>query len=249
MLSLIKASTTANISLPLLTVLQRTADSIQAVDESANIRVQDDTITWLSTDLLESVTIGFIEQTDTTCVWADHLECDAPIVAAAFQHLEASHSRPADTEEVASSIHDATVCLMTDATFNGLVEVTKHALKGAADSPFRSVGRFTEVLSALPAFTHELITRRGVSPDTIAEELGLGSTFRNGISAQAKTKYRSEHEFLHNGRKVLSQFHWTIGGSCNNAVCCSIHAYFDASQSRLVILHIGKHARSAGTRT
>lgn len=74
MLSLIKASTAANISLPLLTVLQRTADSIQAVDENANIRVQDDTITWLSADLLESVTIAFIEQTDTTCVWADTLK-------------------------------------------------------------------------------------------------------------------------------------------------------------------------------
>ena len=249
MLSLIKSSTTANISLPLLTVLQRTADSIQAVDESANLRVQGDCITWLSADLLESVTISFIELNDTTCVWADHLECDTPIVAAVFQHLEASLSHQADTVEEASSIHEATLRLVTDATFNSLVEVTKHALKGAAESPFRSVGRFTEVLSALPAFTQELISRRGVSPDTIAEELGLGSTFRNGISAQAKTKYRSEHEFLHNGRKVLSQFHWTVGGSCNDALCCSIHAYFDASQSRLVILHIGKHARSAGTRT
>lgn len=249
MLSLVKTSTTANISLPVLAVLQRAADSIQAVDESANLRVQDGTITWLSEGLLEAVTIGFYEQTDTTCVWADHLECDASIVAAAFQHLEASLSHQSDTEEEASSIHEATLRLVTDATFNGLVEVTKHALKGAAESPFRSVGRFAEVLSALPVFTLELITRRGVSPDTIAEELGLGSTFRNGISAQAKTKYRSEHEFLHNGRKVLSQFHWTIGGSCNDALCCSIHAYFDASQSRLVILHIGKHARSAGTRT
>lgn len=249
MLSLIKTSTTANISLPLLTVIQRAADSIQAVDENANLRVQDDTITWLSADLLESVTITFIELNDTTCVWGEHLECDAPIVAAAFLHLEASHSRPVDSEEDSATIHEATERLLADATFNGLVEVTKYALKGAAESPFRSVGRFTEVLSALPAFTHELITRRGVSPDTIAEELGLGSTFRNGISAQARTKYRSEHEFLHNGRKVLSQFHWTIGGSCNDAVCCSIHAYFDASQARLVILHIGKHARSAGTRT
>ena len=249
MLSLIKASTTANISLPLLTVLQRTADSIQAVDESANLRIHDGTITWLSSYLLENVTIAFIEQTDTTCVWADHLECDATIVSAAFQHLEASLSHQTDAEEEAASIHEATERLLTDATFNRLVEVTKHALKGAAESPFRSVGRFTEVLSALPAFTRELMTRRGISPDTIAEELGLGSTFRNGISTQAKTKYRSEHEFLHNGRKVLSQFHWTVGGSCNDALCCSIHAYFDASQSRLVILHIGKHARSAGTRT
>jgi hypothetical protein len=249
MLSLIKSSTTANISLPLLAVLQRAADSIQAVDESASLRVQDCTITWLSAGLLEAVTIDFYEQTDTTCVWADHLECDAPIVAGAFQHLKASLSHRADSEEEASTIHEATERLLTDATFNSLVEVTKHALKGAAESPFRSVGRFTEVLSALPAFTQELISRRGVSPDTIAEELGLGSTFRNGISAQAKTKYRAEHEFLHNGRKVLSQFHWTIGGSCNDALCCSIHAYFDASQSRLVILHIGKHARSAGTRT
>lgn len=249
MLSLIKSSTSATVSLPLLAVLQRTADSIQAVDESANLRVEGDTIVWLSADLLEAVNIGFLELNDTTCVWADHLECDAPIVAAAFQHLEASVSYQAETEEEAASIHEATVRLLTDATFNSLVEVTKHALKGAAESPFRSVGRFTEVLSALPAFTQELISRRGVSPDTIAEELGLGSTFRNGISAQARTKFRAEHEFLHNGRKVLSQFHWTIGGSCNDALCCSIHAYFDASQSRLVILHIGKHARSAGTRT
>lgn len=249
MLSLVNSSTTASIALPLATVIQLTADSIQAIDESANLRVQDGTLSWFSADLLESVTINFIEQTDTTCVWADHLECDASIVAAAFQHLEASLSHQAGTEEDASSIHEATLRLVTDATFNSLVEVTKHALKGAAESPFRSVGRFTEVLSALPAFTQELISRRGVSPDTIAEELGLGSTFRNGISAQAKTKYRAEHEFLHNGRKVLSQFHWTIGGSCNDALCCSIHAYFDASQSRLVILHIGKHARSAGTRT
>jgi hypothetical protein len=249
MLSLIKTSTTANISLPLLAVIQRAADSIQAVDESANLRVQDGTITWLSPDLLESVTIAFIELNDTTCVWADHLECDAPIVAAAFHNLEASLSHPADAVEDSASIFEATERLLADTTFNGLVEVTKHALKGAAESPFRSVGRFAEVLSALPAFTQELITRRGVSPDTIAEELGLGSTFRNGISAQAKTKYRSEHEFLHNGRKVLSQFHWTLGGSCNNALCCSIHAYFDAAQSRLVILHIGNHARSAGSRT
>lgn len=249
MLALVKSSTTANISLPLLAVIQRTADSIQTIDEAANLRVQDCTITWLSPELLESVTIAFIELNDTTCVWADHLECDAPIVAAAFQHLEASLSNRADAVEDSASIFEATERLLADATFNGLVEVTKHALKGAAESPFRSVGRFTEVLSALPAFTQELITRRGVSPDTIAEELGLGSTFRNGISAQAKTKYRSEHEFLHNGRKVLSQFHWTVGGSCNDALCCSIHAYFDASQSRLIILHIGKHARSAGTRT
>lgn len=249
MLSLIKSSTSATVSLPLLAVLQRTADSIQAVDESANLRVEGDTIVWLSADLLEAVNIGFLELNDTTCVWADHLECDARIVAAVFQHLEASLSHQSDSEEEASSIHEATLRLVTDATFNGLVEVTKHALKGAAESPFRSVGRFTEVLSALPAFTQELISRRGVSPDTIAEELGLGSTFRNGISAQAKTKYRSEHEFLHNGCKVLSQFHWTVGGSCNNALCCSIHAYFDATQSRLVILHIGNHARSAGTRT
>lgn len=249
MLSLIKSSTSATVSLPLLAVIQRTANSIHAVDVCASLRVQDGTITWLSSELLEAVTIGFYEQTDTTCVWADHLECDASIVAATFQHLEASLSHQADTEEEASSIHEATLRLVTDATFNGLVEVTKHALKGAADSPFRSVGRFTEVLSALPAFTQGLISRRGVSPDTIAEELGLGSTFRNGISAQAKTKYRSEHEFLHNGRKVLSQFHWTVGGSCNDALCCSIHAYFDSTQSRLVILHIGKHARSAGTRT
>ncbi len=249
MLSLIKSSTTTNIALPQLTVIQRAADSIQAVDEAAYLRVEDGTLTWSGDSLLEAVTICFYEQTDTTCVWADHLECDASIVAAAFQHLEASLSHQADTEEVASSIHDATLRLLATSTFNGLVEVTKHALKGAADSPFRSVGRFAEVLSALPAFTNELITRHGVAPDTIAEELGLGSTFRNGISTQAKTKYRSEHEFLHNGRKVLSQFHWTIGGSCNDAVCCSIHAYFDASQSRLVVLHIGKHARSAGTRT
>jgi hypothetical protein len=249
MLSLVKSSTTANISLPLLTVIQRAADSIQAIDEAANLRVQDCTITWLSPDLLESVVIDFIEMNDTTCVWASHLECDAKIVAAAFQHLEASLSHPVDTEEDSASIYEATERLLADTTFNGLVEVTKHALKGAADSPFRSVGRFTEVLSSLPAFTQELISRRGVSPDTIAEELGLGSTFRNGISAQAKTKFRSEHEFLHNGRKVLSQFHWTLGGSCNNALCCSIHAYFDAAQSRLVILHIGNHARSAGSRT
>jgi hypothetical protein len=249
MLSVIKSSTTANISLPLLAVIQRTADSIQAIDEAANLRVQDCTITWLSPELLESVSITFIELNDTTCVWAEHLECDAPNVAAAFQHLESSLSNPADAVEDSATIHEATERLLADATFNGLVEVTKHALKGAAESPFRSVGRFAEVLSALPVFTQELITRRGVSPDTIAEELGLGSTFRNGISAQAKTKYRAEHEFLHNGRKVLSQFHWTIGGSCNNALCCSIHAYFDSTQSRLVILHIGKHARSAGTRT
>lgn len=249
MLSLVKTSTSANISLPLPTVLQRAADSIQAVDESARLRVQDDSITWLSSELLEAVSIGFYEQTETTCIWADHLECDAPIVSAAFRHLESSLSQQAYTEEEASTIHEATQRLLKDATFNSLVEITKHALKGAAESPFRSIGRFTEVLSTLPAFTQELISRRGVSPDTIAEELGLGSTFRKGISSQAKTKYRSEHEFLHNGRKILSQFHWTLGGSCNDALCCSIHAYFDASQSRLVILHIGKHARSASTRT
>jgi len=249
MLSLIKTSTTASISMPVLAVIQRAADSIQAVDESATLRVQDGTITWLSQGLLEAVTIGFIEQTDTTCVWAEHLECNSSIVAAAVKHLEASFSHQAEAEEEAANIHEATLRLLGDATFSSLVEVTKYALKGAAESPFRSVGRFAEVLSALPAFAQELISRRGVPPDTIAEELGLGSTFRNGISAQAKTKYRSEHEFLHNGRKILSQFHWTLGGSCNDALCCSIHAYFDSSQSRLVILHIGKHARSAGTRT
>ena len=249
MLDLTSTSSTVCICLPPAAVIQRTADSIQAIDEAANLRVEDGTLTWSSGSLLENVTIDFLELNDTTCVWAQYLECDAAIVAAAINHLQASLHAEASDEVEADNILEATERFLSSSQFNNLVEVTKHALKGAAESPFRSVGRFTEVLSALPAFTHGLITRRGVPPDTIAEELGLGSTFRNGISTQAKTKYRAGHEFLHNGCKVLSQFHWTIGGSCNDALCCSIHAYFDASQSRLVILHIGKHAASAGTRT
>lgn len=251
MLSLIKSSTTANISLPLLTVLQRTADSIQAVDESANLRVQDGTITWLSAGLLEAVTIGFYEQTDTTCVWADHLECDSPIVAAAFRHLKANLTTEAGVEAEATSILEATELLLADATFNEFVEVTKSALKGAADSPYRSVKRFTEVMSKLPALAHGLRTRKGVSPDTLAEECGLGAVFRDGISWQAKTKFKSEHEFRHDGRLILSKYHVTLSGGagCNDAAVMSIHLAWDAKKSRLIVLMIGRHTRSVGTRT
>jgi hypothetical protein len=251
MLSLIQASTTTNISLPMLTVVQRAADSIQAVDESANLRVQDGTITWLSADLLESVTISFIELNDTTCVWADHLECDAPIVAAAFQHLEASLSHPVVPEEEASSIHQATVRLMADETFNDFVEVSKFALKGAADSPYRSVKRYTEVMSKLPTLAYGLRTRKGVSPDTLAEECGLGAVFRDGISWQAKTKFKGDHEFRHDDRLILSQYHVTLSGGagCNDAAVMSIHLAWDAKKCRLIVLMIGRHTRSVGTRT
>ena len=251
MLSLVKTSTTANISLPLLTVLQRASDSIQAVDENANLRVQADSITWLSSELLEAVTIGFYEQTDTTCVWADHLECDAPIVAAAFHHLQASLHAEAGAEEEAASILEATERLLTDATFNEFVEVTKSALKGAADSPYRSVKRFTEVMSKLPALAHGLRTRKGVSPDTLAEECGLGAVFRDGISWQAKTKFKSEHELRHDGRLILSKYHVTLSGGagCNDAAVMSIHLAWDAKKSRLIVLMIGRHTRSVGTRT
>ena len=251
MLSLIKSSTSANISLPLLAVIQRTADSIQAVDESANLRVQDGTITWLSPDLLESVTIAFIELNDTTCIWADHLECDAPIVAAAFNHLQASLHAEASAEEEAASIVEATERLLTDATFNEFVEVTKSALKGAADSPYRSVKRYTEVMSKLPALAYGLRTRKGVSPDTLAEECGLGAVFRDGISWQAKTKFKGDHEFRHDDRLILSQYHVTLSGGagCNDAAVMSIHLAWDAKKSRLIVLMIGRHTRSVGTRT
>lgn len=251
MLSLIKSSTSATVSLPLLAVIQRTANSIHAVDECASLRVQDGTITWLSSELLEAVTIGFYEQTDTTCVWADHLECDASIVAAAFQHLEASLSHQADTEEEATSIHEATQRLLTDATFNEYVEVSKHALKGAADSPYRSVKRYTEIMSKLPALAYGLRNRKGVSPDTLAEECGLGAVFRDGISWQAKTKFKSDHEFRHDGRLILSQYHVTLSGGagCNDAAVMSIHLAWDANKARLIVLMIGRHTSSVGTRT
>lgn len=251
MLSLIKASTTANIALPPAALIQCAADSIQAIDEAANLRIEEGTLTWSSDSLLESVAIDFLEMNDTTCVWAAHLECDAPIVAAAFNHLQASLHAEAGAEEEAASILEATERLLTDATFNEFVEVTKSALKGAADSPYRSVKRYTEVMSKLPALAHGLRTRKGVSPDTLAEECGLGAVFRDGISWQAKTKYKTEHEFRHDGRLMLSKYHVTLSGGagCNDAAVMSIHLAWDATKSRLIVLMIGRHTRSVGTRT
>ena len=167
MLSLIKASTTANIALPPAALIQCAADSIQAIDEAANLRIEEGTLTWSSDSLLESVAIDFLEMNDTTCVWAAHLECDAPIVAAAFNHLQASLHAEAGAEEEAASILEATERLLTDATFNEFVEVTKSALKGAADSPYRSVKRYTEVMSKLPALAQRRQPRhacRGMRP-------------------------------------------------------------------------------------
>ena len=251
MLSLIKASTTANIALPPAALIQCAADSIQAIDEAANLRIEEGTLTWSSDSLLESVAIDFLEMNDTTCVWAAHLECDAPIVAAAFNHLQASLHAEAGAEEEAASILEATERLLTDATFNEFVEVTKSALKGAADSPYRSVKRYTEVMSKLPALAHGLRTRKGVSPDTLAEECGLGAVFRDGISWQAKTTYKTEHEFRHDGRLMLSKYHVTLSGGagCNDAAVMSIHLAWDATKSRLIVLMIGRHTRSVGTRT
>ena len=251
MLSLIKASTTANIALPPAALIQCAADSIQAIDEAANLRIEDGSLTWSSDSLLESVAIDFLEMNDTTCVWAAHLECDAPIVAAAFNHLQASLHAEAGAEEEAASILEATERLLADATFNEFVEVTKSALKGAADSPYRSVKRYTEVMSKLPALAHGLRTRKGVSPDTLAEECGLGAVFRDGISWQAKTKYKTEHEFRHDGRLMLSKYHVTLSGGagCNDAAVMSIHLAWDATKSRLIVLMIGRHTRSVGTRT
>ena len=251
MLALIKASTTANIALPPAALIQCAADSIQAIDEAANLRIEEGTLTWSSDSLLESVAIDFLEMNDTTCVWAAHLECDAPIVAAAFNHLQASLHAEAGAEEEAASILEATERLLTDATFNEFVEVTKSALKGAADSPYRSVKRYTEVMSKLPALAHGLRTRKGVSPDTLAEECGLGAVFRDGISWQAKTKYKTEHEFRHDGRLMLSKYHVTLSGGagCNDAAVMSIHLAWDATKSRLIVLMIGRHTRTVGTRT
>lgn len=251
MLSLVNSSTTATISLPPATVAQLMAASIQAVDECASLRVQDGSIVWLSPELLESVTITFIEQTDTTCVWAEHLECDTSLVSVAFKHLQANLITEVSSEAEANSILEATERLLTDATFNEFVEVTKSALKGAADSPYRSVKRYTEIMSKLPALAYGLRTRKGVSPDTLAEECGLGAVFRDGISWQAKTKFKSEHEFRHDGRLILSKYHVTLSGGagCNDAAVMSIHLAWDAKKSRLIVLMIGRHTRSVGTRT
>jgi hypothetical protein len=218
-------------------------------DASMSIGPLGDTLRWTSQALSEAIEVTALEEVGSTGLW---FECEAvdegfiTMAKASFpgagQTLQAPCPEPKSALEVLES-------LMTDPTWSRWVEVLPEALESASNCPFQSLDRLKECLERLAAYASLRATHHGRSAEDFANQVGLGSVYRPHISATAVKKYGHEYTVRWNGRPTLLREHLTIGGSCNDRICMSVHFIWDAASSRVVLGHVGRHNTCSITNT
>jgi hypothetical protein len=239
-----------NLNLNAYDALALTKGIIEEEDVNAvvSIDVNKLILTWNSRILLTPINVSVFETDGTNQLWIECARRDADLVvnvtekieeAQAELTLEAVHSAE-DRKEPSSAI-EVLEELMADPAWSACVKVLPSAITGVKDSPYASLSLLKTNLLRLAAFAVARRTRRGIAPEALAEELGLGSVYRRHISFTAANKYRADYLARWNGANEVFQEHLTLGGGLSPVRCLSAHFIFDDASGKIVIGRMGKH--------
>ncbi len=226
-------------------------DIIEAEDANAKVSIEpiDLSLTWNSRVLLAPIKLSALEFVDEKSqLWIEYSSRDKELAELVTKKIEASlaelapapNAVEAEGKEPASAI-EVLEELMADPAWSACVKVLPSAITGAKDSPYASLALLKSNLLRLAAFAVARRTRRGIAPEALAEELGLGSVYRRHISFTAANKYRSDYTARWNGASEVFQEHLTLGGGLSPVRCLSAHFIFDDASGKIVIGRMGKH--------
>ena len=230
--------------------LDRLKEIILGFDTEASVclNAEQACLQWNSSSLFQPVEVTVWEVLNNVMVYFCHHEfdnqhCQALIPCLSQQDVATAPSKPFQ------SVLEVVETIVQEGTWNGTVKVLPSAFKSAKDCPYIQLDRLYQVLNRLPALVHLRISSRGKSVEDLAKEVGLGNIYRAGISDTAELKFGHEYQFNYQGRRQFFREHLTLGGSCNDRHCMSVHFLWDATAQCLVIGHIGRHFTNRLTNT
>ena len=214
-------------------------------DAAVNIEPEGLSARWTSPELAEPVLISHLgdEALWLQCAARDLTLCQ--LVKASFAAAR-EVSPPCPASRTALEVVETLMC---DPSWNRRVHVLPQALKAAEDCPYQQLESLSRHLELLAVYAELRATTRGRSAEQVAIEVGLGAVYRPHISKTACNKYGEEYTALWNGRRELLREHLTLGGTCNDRVCMSVHFLWDNATGRVVIGHIGRHRTNTLTNT
>lgn len=229
-------------ALPGPAALGRLQEAILTFDPDAFMSATPDglTLRWTSHELVEPVIVTALEESSGTSLWFEGDERDITLCALAKQSFEMRQLEAAPCYS-SKTVLEVVETLMVDPAWTKHVLVLPCALTSAADCPYIQLERLTDALERLAAYAARRAKVRGISAEQVAAEVGLGSVYRPHISTTATNKYRNEYVAQWNGRTELMREHLTLGGSCNDRICMSVHFFWDKASERVIIGHIGRH--------
>lgn len=239
-----------NLSLAVFDALALTKGIIEEEDANAvvSIDVKKLILTWNSRILLTPINVSVFETDGTNQLWIECASRDADLVVNVTKKIEEAQAeltleavRSIEARKEPSSAIEVLEELMADPEWSGCVEVLPSAITGLKDSPYASLGLLKSNLLRLATFAVARRTRRGIAPEALAEELGLGSVYRRHISFTAANKYRSDYTARWNGVSELFAEHVTLGGGFSAVRCMSAHFIYDVASGKIVIGRMGKH--------
>jgi hypothetical protein len=240
-----------NLSLTVFDALALTKGIIEEEDANAvvSIDVNNLILTWNSRILLTPIKVSVFDEADgTKKLWIESANRDADLALKVTKKIdEAQAELTPDTDLVIedrkepSSAIEVLEELMADPAWSACVKVLPSAIAGVKDSPYASLALLKSNLLRLAAFAVARRTRRGIAPEALAEELGLGSVYRRHISFTAANKFRADYLAFWNGASEVFQEHLTLGGGLSPVRCLSAHFIFDDASGKIVIGRMGKH--------
>jgi len=207
---------------------------------------------WTSRELAEPVTVTALEEVNATSIWFECASRDLHLCVLAKQlytHAEVQDHLPTSLPRPASSVREVIDDLIKDPTWSTYVEVLPEALETADDCPYLQLERLQQCLKALAVFAALRRTSIGQSAEQLAGECGLANVYRPHISFTASSRYRQDYVARWNGTQHLLREHLTLGGSCNDRRCMSVHFIWDSASGRLVIGRLGRHGTNTLSNT
>lgn len=239
-----------NLNLAVFDALALTKGIIEEEDANAvvSIDVNKLILTWNSRILLTPINVSAFETDGTNQLWIECASRDADLVVNVTKKIEEAQAeltseavRSIEARKEPSSAIEVLEELMADPEWSACVKVLPSAITGVKDSPYASLGLLKSNLLRLATFAVARRTRRGITPEALAEELGLGSVYRRHISFTAANKYRSDYTARWNGTSEVFKEHLTLGGGLSPVRCMSAHFIYDDASGKIVIGRMGKH--------
>ena len=240
-----------NLSLAVFDALALTKGIIEEEDANAvvSIDVNKLILTWTSRILLTPIKVSVFDEADgTKKLWIESANRDADLALKVTKKIEEAQAELTSEADHAiegrkepASAFEVLEELMADPAWYACVKVLPSAIAGVKDSPYASLALLKSNLLRLAAFAVARRTRRGIAPEALAEELGLGSVYRRHISFTAANKFRADYLARWNGALEVFQEHLTLGGGLSPVRCLSAHFIFDDASGKIVIGRMGKH--------
>lgn len=222
-------------------------------EEDANAKVTIDVnnliLSWNSRILLTPIKVSvFDEANGTKKLWIESANRDADLALKVTKKIDEAQAELTSGADHAiegrkepTSAFEVLEDLADDPAWSACVKVLPSAIAGVKDSPYASLALLKSNLLRLAAFAVARRTRRGIAPEALAEELGLGSVYRRHISFTAANKFRADYLARWNGALEVFQEHLTLGGGLSPVRCLSAHFIFDDASGKIVIGRMGKH--------